>query len=195
MKKQTNRLLSLLLSFVMVLGMLPTMAVAAEIPIPVTTEGNTYSLFTEENLEGQFGTTFLYVVKSGDRYYTPAHPGSIGDFAEKDSVAAVDITEYWDEDTNTFSGIPASANVGVMQYQSYTLPEYGTSALFLDGNVMFSLSVPFEEDGETWFDGGIRYYDREQTYSYSRALWEATGEGSGCVDMTMDLRRVIRPIP
>jgi len=179
MKKKTNRLLSILLTLVMLLGMLPTTAVAAEIPIPVTTEGNTYSLFTEENLEGQFGTTFLYVVKSGDRYYTPAHPGSIGDFDEKDSVAAVDITAYWDEDTNTFSGIPNSANVGVMQYQSYTLPEYGTSALFLDGNVMFSLSVPFEEDGETWFDGGIRYYDREQTYSYSRALWEATGDGSG----------------
>ena len=187
---RAKRILAVLLSIVMVLGMMPVGVSAAhdhsghlhpmqtEFPVPVTTEGNTYSLFTEENLEGQYGTTFLYVVKRNGRFYTPAHPHVSG-FAEVDSVASVDITAYWDEETNTFSGIPDSANVGVMMYQSYPEPGYYDSALYLDGNIMLSLSVPSVEEGETWFDGGIRYYDRSETYSYSRALWEANGDGGG----------------
>ena len=187
---KAKRILSMLLSIVMVLGLMPVGVSAAHdhseslhtmqtaVPVPVSTEGNTYRLFTEENLEGQYGTTFLYVVKRDGRFYTPAHPHVSG-FAEVDSVAAVDITEYWDAQTNTFSGIPDSANVGVMMYQSYPEPGYYDSALYLDGNIMLSLSVPFEEEGQTWFDGGIRYYDRQETYSYSRALWEANGDGSG----------------
>ena len=178
-----NKMICIILCIVMLVGMMPMTAISAaaeggEVPVPVTTEGNTYSLFTAENLEGQFGTTFLYVVKRDGRYYTPAHP-QVSGYAEVDSVAAVDITEYYDAQTNTFSGIPDSANVGVMEYQSYMIPDYGASGLFLDGNIMLSLSLPFEDSGETWFDGGIRYYDRHETYSYSRALWEATGAGSG----------------
>ena len=193
---KARRFLALLLTAVMLLGIIPFPAGAEsyydenanlhseepeeiEVPIPVTTDGKIYSLFTEENLEEQDGTSFLYVIKKDGRYYTPAHPGAIGDYKEMTSVAAVDITEYWDAATNTFSGIPESANVGVMQYQMYPFPAgYGSSALFLDGNIMFGVSVPFENSGEIWF-GSIDYYDREQTYSYSRALWEAKGDGMG----------------
>ena len=151
-----------LLCMVMLLSSVPLTTAAAyadeedyDIPVPVSTEGSTYRLFTEENLENQFGTTFLYVVKRDGRFYTPANPGFSG-FKEVDVVSAVDITEYWDAETNTFSGIPDSANVGVMEYQSYPNPGNYTSALYLDGDMMLSLSVPFEENGETWF-GGIRY--------------------------------------
>lgn len=176
---KATRMLAFLLSVVILVGIMPVAVSSAQVPIPVTTEGKTYSLFIGENLEDQDGTTFLYVIKKDGRYYTPAHPGAVGDYKEMDSVSAIDITEYWDAETNTFSGIPDSANVGVMQYQMYPFPEgYGSSALFLDGNIMFNLSVPFEDSGDTW-QGSIRYFDREQTYSYSRALWEATGDGTG----------------
>ena len=59
--------------------------------VDVCTEGKTYSLYTEDNLEQQNGTTFLYVVKSGDRYYTLGNP-RYTEFKEVDSVYAVDIT-------------------------------------------------------------------------------------------------------
>ena len=187
---KTKRILALLLAVAMLIIVMPTTAGARyyedyhyvsydrlDISLPVTTEGKTYSLFTEANLENQDGTSFLYVMKSGDRYYTPAHPSSsVTSFTEVDSVAAIDITAYWDSATNTFSNIPNSANLGVMQYQTYA---GGASALYLDGDLMFALSVPFEDEEETWFDGGIRYFRRDETYSYNRALWQANGDGSG----------------
>ncbi len=183
---KTKRLLALLLSMIMVLGILPMAASSeyeeeeyVEVPIPVTTEGKTYSLFTEEYLDDRHGISFLYVIEKGGRFYTPAHPGEVGDYEEKESIPSVDITEYWDEETNTFSGIPDSANVGVMQYQYNPFPaEYGYGSLFLNGDIMFSLSVPFEDNGEAWF-GSIDYYDRDNTYGYDRALWEAKGDGKG----------------
>jgi|GEM_PF-1870972 len=180
----TKRLFSLLMSAILLIGAFPLSAVHAqeeewvEIPIPVSTEGKTYSLFTEQYLDELHGVSFLYVIKRDGHFYTPAHPGFVGEYKEVDSVPAIDITAYWDEDTNTFSAIPDSAGVGVLQYQSYPFPEYGGQGLYLDGNILFALSVPFEDDGTEWF-GTIDYYDRDQTYSYSRALWNATGDGSG----------------
>ena len=141
--------------------------------VDVCTEGKTYSLFTEDNLEGQNGTTFLYVVKSGDRYYTPGNP-RYTEFKEVDSVYAIDITEYYDAQTNTFSGISNSVNVGALQYQMNS-----GSYMYVDGDMLFALSVPFESAGEAWFDGGIRYYSPEETYSYSRPMWHSNGDGSG----------------
>ena len=156
-----KRFLALLLSVGMVLGMMPLTAFAYYDgdSLEVCTEGKTYSLFTEDNLEGQNGTTFLYVVKSGDRYYTLGNP-RYTTYKEVDSVYAVDITEYYDAQNNTFSGIPDSANVGAMQYQMNS-----GSYMYVDGDRLFALSIPFESEGNTWFEGGIRYYEPDQTYS------------------------------
>ena len=177
---KTKRFLALLLSVVVVLGMMSLAAFAYyEAPffdgdsVDVCTEGKTYSLFAENDLEGQNGTTFLYVVKSGDRYYTLGNP-RYSEFNEVDSVYAVDITEYYDAQTNTFSGISDNVNVGAMQYQMNA-----GSYMYVDGDMLFALSVPFESEGQTWFDGGIRYYSPEETYSYSRPLWHSNGDGSG----------------
>lgn len=178
---KTKRFLALLLSVMMVLGMMPMTVFAysedyfydEETSIDVSTDGKVYSIYTEDNLEQQNGTTFLYVVKSGDRYYTLGNP-RYTEFKEADSVYAVDITEYYDAQTNTFSGISNNVNVGVMQYQ-----QNSGSYMYLDGDMLFALSVPFESKGETWFDGGIRYYPPDQTYSYSRPLWQANGDGTG----------------
>lgn len=188
MAKIETRIVSLLLCILLLVGVMPMAALAydssdedeyQELPVPVTTEGKTYSLCTDEYLDDTHGTSYLYVIKSGGRFYTLAHP-NVGGYSGFDSVAAVDITEYWDAETNTFSNIPDSANVGAMQYQMYPFPSEwsGASGLFLDGDIMFSLSVPFENNGEKWF-GTIEYYSRYQTYSYSRALWHANGDGSG----------------
>ena len=172
---KAKRFLALLLSVIMVLGMM-SMTVFAYYDgdsLEVCTEGKTYSLFTEDNLEGQNGTTFLYVVKSGDRYYTLGNP-RYTTYKEVDSVYAVDITEYYDAQNNTFSGIPDSANVGAMQYQMNS-----GSYMYVDGDMLFALSVPFESEGNTWFEGGIRYYEPDQTYSYDRPSWHSNGDGSG----------------
>ena len=67
-------------------------------------------------MEEQDGTTFLYVVKKGDRYYTLGNP-RYTEFKEVDSVFAVDITEYYDAQTDSFSGISDNVNIGAMQYQ------------------------------------------------------------------------------
>lgn len=178
MKSKT--LVALLLCAVMLIGMLPmsTMAYYEETfpdegSLEVCTEGKTYSLFTEDGLDDRNGMTFLYVVKSGDRYYTLGNP-RYSKFEEVDSVAAIDITEYYDAETNSFSGISNNVNIGVMQYQ-----QSASSYMYVDGNMLFALSVPFESEGETWFDGGIRYYKPSETYSYSRPLWHANGDGSG----------------
>ena len=172
---KAKRFLALLLSVIMVLGMMP-MTVFAYYDgdsLEVCTEGKTYSLFTEDNLEGQNGTTFLYVVKSGDRYYTLGNP-RYTTYKEVDSVYAVDITEYYDAQNNTFSGIPDSANVGAMQYQMNS-----GSYMYVDGDMLFALSIPFESEGNTWFEGGIRYYEPDQTYSYDRPSWHSNGDGTG----------------
>ena len=185
MKTQIKRktlvtVLSIIMMLSMLIGIMPLSVFAYyEEPffdgdsVDVCTEGKTYSLFTEDNLEDQNGTTFLYVVKSGDRYYTPGNP-RYTEFKEVDSVYAVDITEYYNAQTNTFSGISNNLNVGAMQYQMNA-----GSYMYVDGNMLFALSVPFESEGETWFDGGIRYYSPEETYSYSRPLWHSNGDGSG----------------
>ncbi|MBR2321695.1 MAG: hypothetical protein IKA57_06125 [Clostridia bacterium] len=174
-RKTLLTVLSILMMLSMLLGIMPLTARAFfdGDSLDVCTEGKTYSLFTEDNLEEQNGTTFLYVVKSGDRYYTPGNP-RYTEFKEVDSVYAVDITEYYDAQTNTFSGISNSVNVGAMQYQMNA-----GSYMYVDGDMLLALSVPFESEGETWFDGGIRYYSPEETYSYSRPLWHANGDGSG----------------
>ena len=177
---KAKRFLALLLTVVMLLGMMPTSVFAYyEVPffdgdsVDVCTEGKTYSLYTEDNLEQQNGTTFLYVVKSGDRYYTLGNP-RYTEFKEVDSVYAVDITEYYDAQTNSFSGISDNVNIGAMQYQMSA-----GSYMYVDGNMLLALSVPFESEGETWFEGGIRYYSPDDTYSYSRPLWHANGDGTG----------------
>ena len=177
---KAKRILSLMLSIVMLLGMMPASAYAYYEEsffdgdsVDVCTAGKTYSLYTEDNLEQQNGTTFLYVVKKGDRYYTLGNP-RYTEFEEVDSVYAVDITEYYDAQTNTFSGISNNVNIGVMQYQ-----QNSGSYMYVDGDMLFALSVPFESEGETWFDGGIRYYSPDETYSYSRPLWQANGDGTG----------------
>jgi len=166
---KTKRILALLLSVMMVLGMMPMTAFAYHEEsffdgdsVDVCTEGKTYSLFTEDNLEEQDGTTFLYVVKKGDRYYTLGNP-RYTEFKEVDSVFAVDITEYYDAQTNSFSGISDNVNIGAMQYQMSA-----GSYMYVDGNMLLALSVPFESEGETWFEGGIRYYSLDNTYSYNR---------------------------
>ena len=179
-RKTLLTVLSIIMMLAMLIGMMPTAVFAYNEEsffdgdsVDVCTEGKTYSLFTEDNLEDQNGTTFLYVVKSGDRYYTPGNP-RYTEFKEVDSVYAVDITEYYNAQTNTFSGISNSVNVGAMQYQMNA-----GSYMYVDGDMLFALSVPFESAGETWFDGGIRYYSPEGTYSYSRPLWHSNGDGSG----------------
>ena len=175
-----KRFLALLLSVIMVLGMMPMTAFAYHEEsffdgdsVDVCTEGKTYSLFTEDNLEEQDGTTFLYVVKKGDRYYTLGNP-RYTEFKEVDSVFAVDITEYYDAQTNSFSGISDNVNIGVMQYQMSA-----GSYMYVDGNMLLALSIPFESEGETWFEGGIRYYTPEDTYSYTRPIWHSNGDGTG----------------
>ena len=178
---RTKRCLALLLTLAMLVGLVPTSVFAyyedsyydEPISIDVCTEGKTYSLYTEENLENTDGMTFLYVAKRDGRYYTPANPRYTG-FQEVDSVYAIDITEYYDADTNSFSGISNAVNVGVLQYQ-----QIAGSYMYLDGDMMFALSVPFESEGETWFEGGIRYYPYDDTYSYDRPLWQAKGDGTG----------------
>ena len=177
---KTKRILALFLMLAMLIGMMPTAVFAYHEEsffdgdsVDVCTEGKTYSLFTEDNLEEQDGTTFLYVVKRGDRYYTLGNPGYT-EFKEVDSVDAVDITEYYDAQTNTFSGISNNVKVGVMQYQ-----QNSGSYMYVDGDMLFALSVPFESEGNEWFDGGIRYYPPDETYSYSRPLWQANGDGTG----------------
>ncbi|MBR4954583.1 MAG: hypothetical protein IKY46_01555, partial [Clostridia bacterium] len=177
---KTRRFFALLLTLAMLAGMMPTSAYAYYEEsffdgdsVDVCTAGKTYSLYTEDNLEQQNGTTFLYVAKRGDRYYTLGNP-RYTKFKEVDSVYAVDITEYYDAQTNTFSGISNNANVGVMQYQMNS-----GSYMYVDGDMLFALSVPFESEGNEWFDGGIRYYSPDQTYSYSRPLWQANGDGTG----------------
>ena len=179
-KKSISAIFAVILMLSMLIGIIPLTAFAYyEEPffdgdaVDVCTEGKTYSLFTEDNLEDQNGTTFLYVVKSGDRYYTLGNP-RYTEFKEVDSVLAVDITEYYDADTNTFSGISNNVNVGAMQYQMKS-----GSYMYVDGDMLLALSVPFESEGETWFDGGIRYYSPDETYSYSRPLWHSNGDGSG----------------
>lgn len=172
---KSKRFLALLLSLVMVLGMMPLTVFAYYDgdSLEVCTEGKTYSLFTEDNLEGQNGTTFLYVVKKGDRYYTLGNP-RYTTYKEVDSVFAVDITEYYDAQTNSFSGISDNVNIGAMQYQMNS-----GSYMYVDGNMLLALSVPFESEGETWFEGGIRYYTPEDTYSYTRPIWHSNGDGTG----------------
>ena len=174
---KTKRILALLLMLAMLIGMMPMSVFAysedyfydEETSIDVSTDGKVYSIYTEDNLEQQNGTTFLYVVKRDDRYYTLGNP-RYTEFKEVDSVYAVDITEYYDAQTNTFSGISNNVNIGVMQYQ-----QNSGSYMYVDGDMLFALSVPFESEGETWFDGGIRYYSPDETYSYSRPLWQANG--------------------
>ena len=177
---KTKRLLALFLMLAMLIGIMPTAVFAYHEEsffdgdsVDVCTEGKTYSLFTEDNLEEQDGTTFLYVVKKGDRYYTLGNP-RYTEFKEVDSVFAVDITEYYDAQTNSFSGISDNVNIGAMQYQMSA-----GSYMYVDGNMLLALSVPFESEGETWFEGGIRYYSLDNTYSYNRPLWHANGDGTG----------------
>ena len=177
---KTRRILALFLMLSMLLGIMPTAVFAYHEEtffdgdsVDVCTEGKTYSLFTEDNLEGQDGTTFLYVVKKGDRYYTLGNP-RYTEFKEVDSVFAVDITEYYDAQTNSFSGISDNVNIGAMQYQMSA-----GSYMYVDGNMLLALSVPFESEGETWFEGGIRYYTPEDTYSYTRPIWHSNGDGTG----------------
>ncbi len=180
MKKLILCMLMTILILSMLIGVMPTSVFAYyEVPfldgdsVDVCTEGKTYSLYTEDNLEQQNGTTFLYVVKSGDRYYTLGNP-RYTEFKEVNSVYAVDITEYYNAQTNTFSGISNNVNVGAMQYQMNS-----GSYMYVNGDMLFALSVPFESEGNEWFDGGIRYYSPEETYSYSRPLWHANGDGTG----------------
>ncbi len=178
---KTKRIWALLLMLALLIGMMPMSVLAysedyfydEESSIEVSTDGKVYSIYTEDYLDEQNGMTFLYVVKRGDRYYTLANP-RYTEFKEVDSVRAVDITEYYDAQTNTFSGISDNVNVGVMQYQ-----QNAGSYMYLDGDMLFALSVPFESKGQTWFDGGIRYYPPDETYSYSRPLWQANGDGTG----------------
>ena len=121
---KTKRILALLLMLAMLIGMMPMSVFAysedyfydKETSIDVSTDGKVYSIYTEDYLDEKNGMTFLYVVKRDDRYYTLGNP-RYTEFKEVDSVYAVDITEYYDAQTNTFSGIPDSANVGAMQYQ------------------------------------------------------------------------------
>ena len=179
--KPISALFAWILVSAMLMSMLPMSVFAysedyfydEETSIDVSTDGKVYSIYTEDYLDEQNGMTFLYVVKRGDRYYTPGNP-RYTEFKEVDSVYAVDITEYYDAQTNTFSGISNNVNVGVMQYQ-----QNSGSYMYLDGDMLFALSVPFESKGETWFDGGIRYYPPDETYSYSRPLWQANGDGTG----------------
>ena len=119
-----KKILAVLLSVVIALGMMPMSVFAysedyfydEEPSIDVKTDGKVYSIYTEDYLDEKNGMTFLYVVKRDDRYYTPGNP-CYTEFKEVDSVFAVDITEYYDAQTNTFSGISNNVNVGVMQYQ------------------------------------------------------------------------------
>ena len=178
---KTKKIIALFLMLIMIVGIMPTTVFAysedyfydEEPSIDVSTDGKVYSIYTEEYLDEKNGMTFLYVVKRDDRYYTLGNP-RYTEFKEVDSVYAVDITEYYDAQTNTFSGISNNVNVGVMQYQ-----QNSGSYMYLDGDMLFALSVPFESKGETWFDGGIRYYPPDETYSYSRPLWQANGDGTG----------------
>ena len=63
---KTKRLLALFLMLAMLIGIMPTAVFAYHEEsffdgdsVDVCTEGKTYSLFTEDNLEEQDGTTFL----------------------------------------------------------------------------------------------------------------------------------------
>lgn len=173
-----NKALSSLLAAAMLVQLTPISAFAeeafnGETSLDVTAEGKTYSLFMKDNLENQSGTTFLYVVKSGDRFYTPKHPG-VDEFGAYDYMGSVDITSYWDEETNTFSGIPDDTSAAVMQYQTV----YNDSWMYLDDDILLKIMVPFENSEDEWF-GEIQYYTPDGTYSYARPLWEAYGDGSG----------------
>ena len=73
---RTKKCLALVLMLAMLIGMMPTSVFAyyeesfpdEPTSIDVCTEGKTYSLYTEENLENTDGMTFLYVVKRDGRY-------------------------------------------------------------------------------------------------------------------------------
>ena len=137
---KTKRFLALFLMLAMLIGMMPMTVFAysedyfydEEPSIDVSTDGKVYSIYTEDYLDEKNGMTFLYVVKRGDRYYTLSNP-RYTEFKEVDSVNAVDITEYYDAQTNTFSGISNNVNVGVMQYQMNS-----GSYMYVDGDMLFA---------------------------------------------------------
>ena len=176
---KTKRFLAVLLSLAMFIGMLPMSAFASYelgTSLDVSAEGKMYSLFTGNYLHNEhLGMTFLYVVERDGHYYTMSNP-HYTERTEVDSVAAIDITEYYDSDTNTFSGIEDSSNIGVMQFQQDDYhKQYG---LYLDGNMALKFSEPWEPSGKEWFDNGIHYYPAEN-YDGSGPSWQAKGDGSG----------------
>lgn len=180
---KAKRFLAVLLTVVMLIGMLPASVFAyfeRGTSLDVSAEGKTYSLFFDDyGYDELLGTTFLYIAERDGRYYTMCNPR----YTEKtqvDSVSAIDITEYYNADTNTFSGIEDSVNIGIMQLQrdAYT----GQYGMYLDGDMVIGLSIP-DVIMEGWlidgiFKEGIQYYPAESYQGDNRPVWQERADGS-----------------
>ena len=183
---KAKRFLALLLTVVMLNGMMPASVLAYYehgTSLDVTAEGKTYSLFTDDyGYDELLGMTFLYVVERDGRYYTMCNP-HYTERTEVDSVSAIDITEYYDAETNTFSGIEDSTNIGVMQLQrdDYT----GQDGMYLDGDMVLGLDIPYpngfeEEEIGSWIKEAIVYYPAESYGGGYLPDWDEKADGSGC---------------
>ena len=174
---RTKRFLALLLSLVMVLGVVPMTAMAyweepsAEgnidlettvydytKPVGVTMQrlkGNCVAEFGED---GNLGDDFLFVIKSGDRYYAMKDvPASETAYS---SIPAVDVTDWVNADGSLT--VPADTRgVAFMRYEERYDRELG---MFINGREDYlSYSYSYES-----VDGDDDYYnDAERIYSGS----------------------------
>ena len=167
-----KKVLTLLLTLIMVLGMLPVAAPhthAQEEEQPVTTAKgpavsaqDVFTVFTADDLTDEDrGKTFLYVICAQDRYYTLKKMEQ----GEYTSVPAVDITDYRQAD-GSFSGIPESAGVAYLHFMLHA-DSYYENVFYTDDTNSMSINLPWEPTGETYV-GTIDF----QTYS-GDAFWEA----------------------
>ena len=171
---KTKRFLALLLSVIMVLGMMPMTAFAyweepsAEgnyalettihdytKPVGVTMQRLTGNCVAEFGEDGNLGDDFLFVIKSGDRYYAMKDvPASE---TARDSIPAVDVTDWVNADGSLT--VPADTlDVAFWRYEVRGISEYG---MFVNGREdHLSYTYSYES-----VDGDNDYYnDAERNY-------------------------------
>ena len=171
---KAKRFLALLLSVIMVLGMMPMTAFAyweepsAEgnidlettvydytKPVGVTMQRLTGNCVAEFGEDGNLGDDFLFVIKSGDRYYAMKDiPASETAY---NSIPAVDVTDWVNADGSLT--VPADTlDVAFWRYEVRGISEYG---MFVNGREdHLSYTYSYES-----VDGDNDYYnDAERNY-------------------------------
>ena len=169
--KIETRLLSLLLCIVMLVGMMPASAFAyweeptAEgndslettvhdytKPVGVTMKRLTGKCVTED---GNLGDDFLFVIKSGDRYY--AMRDVVASEDARDTIPAVDVTDWVNED-GTLTVPADTLDVAFWRYEYRPDYEYG---MFINGREDY-LAYTYRYESADGDDDD--YNDAERTY-------------------------------